>query len=50
MPNKCQATLYHVADRCNREPDYNGKICKRCAETVKNVMQNTCALYGIALD
>jgi hypothetical protein len=47
FPVPCQVTLYHVAEPC-QNLGTNG-ACEKCSETVKNVMHNTCARYGIAL-
>lgn len=48
LPTPCEATLYHVAERCPNVG--HGGVCEKCSETVKNVMHRTCASYGIALD
>jgi hypothetical protein len=48
FPTPCQVTLYHVAEPCQNLGE-NG-ACEKCSKTVINVMHNTCARYGIALD
>lgn len=48
LPTPCEATLYHVAERCDGVG--HGGICEKCSETVVSVMHRTCERYGIALD
>ncbi len=43
----CAATLYHVAERCTRPRTQGNATCEVCAETIKNVMQNTLQRYGL---
>jgi len=47
LPRPCEATLYHVASRCDNVGQ--GGICDKCSETVKSVMHRTLHEYGITL-